>query len=73
VSKERIMAARSMTVVCAWCHCIVAIAPADDGVTHTICESCFDWTLTHPAAHVGPEAIEFPPRNPELFADIGDD
>ena len=33
----------------------------------------FDWTLTHPAAHVGPEAIEFPPRNPELFADIGDD
>src|SRR6266404_2554560 len=58
-TKERTMAARSLTVVCAWCHRIVAVAPADDGVTHTICESCFDWTLTHPAAQVGVEAIEF--------------
>jgi hypothetical protein len=62
------MAARTLTVVCAWCHRIVAVAPADEGVTHTICESCFDWTLTHPAAQVGVEAIDFPPRDTELFA-----
>jgi hypothetical protein len=63
------MAARTFTVVCAWCHRIVAVAPADRGVTHTICASCFDWTLTHPAAAVGVEAIDFPPRDTELFAD----
>ena len=67
------MAARSLTVVCAWCHRIVAVAPADEGVTHTICESCFDWTLTHPTGQIGTEVIEFPPRDAELFADLLDE
>ena len=68
------MAARTLTVVCAWCHRIVAVAPAQRGVTHTICESCFDWTLTHPAASIGIDAIAFPPRRRETGpACIGDD
>ena len=67
------MAMRTLTVVCAWCHRIVAVAPADAAVTHTICESCFDWTLTHPAGSVGVDVVEFAPREPELFADdVGD-
>ena len=65
------MAARTFTVVCAWCRRIVAAAPAGAGVTHTICESCFDWTLTHPAAAPGGDAIEFPPRQDELPARVG--
>jgi hypothetical protein len=52
------MAARAFTVVCAWCHRIIAVAPTDDGVTHTICASCFDWTLTHPASQIGAEPID---------------
>jgi hypothetical protein len=68
------MATRTFTVVCAWCHRIVAVAPADNGITHTICESCFDWTLTHPAVQVGVEAIEFAPRGRVLFAEyLGED
>jgi hypothetical protein len=55
------MAARTLTVVCAWCHRIVAVAPADDGVTHTICDTCFDWTLTHPAAEIGLGAVDGAP------------
>jgi len=71
--KEPIMAARRYTVVCAWCQRIVATASGGDGVTHTICESCFDWTLTHPSAAVvgaGADAIEFPPRERALFSDF---
>jgi hypothetical protein len=64
------MAARSFTVVCAWCHRIVRVAAADEDITHTICESCFDWTLTHPSAPVGADAIEFPPRGAALFGDM---
>ncbi len=64
------MAARTLSVVCAWCHRVVAVAAAGDGVTHTICESCFDWTLTHPGSSAGIDVIEFPPRDeasPEAY------
>ena len=64
------MATRTLTVVCAWCHRILAVAPVDSGITHTICESCFDWTLTHPAAAEALDAIQFPPRGRELFAEF---
>ena len=64
------MAARSFTVVCAWCHRIVRVAAADEDITHTICESCFDWTLTHPSAPIGVDAIEFAPRGSDLFGDV---
>jgi hypothetical protein len=68
------MAARTLTVVCAWCHRIMAVTPVDSGVTHTICESCFDWTMTHPSNTADADSIEFPPRGPELFAEyLGDD
>jgi hypothetical protein len=55
------MAARTLTVVRAWCTRIVAVAPGTNGVTHTICASCFDWTLTHPSASMGVEAIDVQP------------
>jgi len=64
------MAARALTVVCAWCHRIVAVASVNEEVTHTICESCFDWTLTHESDAGGSDAIEFPPRGRELFDEV---
>jgi hypothetical protein len=64
------MTTRSFTVICAWCHRIVRVAAADEDITHTICESCFDWTLTHPSASTGVDAVELAPRGGELFADL---
>ena len=58
------MATQIMAVVCAWCKRVVANAPAGAGVTHTICPSCVDWTLTHPTSSSGaassPEALRLP-------------
>jgi hypothetical protein len=47
------MATQVSAVVCAWCNRIVFKAPAGAGVSHTICPSCFDWTLTHPESQTG--------------------
>jgi hypothetical protein len=41
------MAAHVLTVVCAWCHRIVERGPTGASVTHTICQECLDWTVTH--------------------------
>jgi hypothetical protein len=50
------MATQVSAVVCAWCNRIVFKAPAGAGVSHTICPSCFDWTMTHPESQTGPGA-----------------
>jgi hypothetical protein len=34
------MAARVLTVVCAWCRWVVTAPPSAAGVTHTICPTC---------------------------------
>jgi hypothetical protein len=34
------MAARVLTVVCAWCRCVVTAPPSAAGITHTICPAC---------------------------------
>jgi hypothetical protein len=36
------MAARVLTVVCAWCRSIVIAPPSAGGITHTICPACLD-------------------------------
>ena len=47
------MAARALTVVCAWCRCVVTAPPSAAGITHTICPTClasmFDQPPTEPA------------------------
>jgi len=43
------MAAREMTVVCAWCHRVVKAGREGAAVTHTICATCVAWTFDHPA------------------------
>jgi len=47
------MAAREMTVVCAWCHRVVKAGGAGAAVTHTICASCVAWTFDHPTVEPG--------------------
>ena len=42
------MAGHLLAVVCAWCNRVVVKGPAGAEVTHTICPSCVDWTMTHP-------------------------
>jgi hypothetical protein len=39
------MGQRLLAVVCAWCNRVVSTAPAGSDVTHTICESCLDYTM----------------------------
>ena len=41
------MATRVLTVVCAWCKRVVTREPNATGITHTICPSCLDRTITH--------------------------
>jgi hypothetical protein len=41
------MRVETFTVVCAWCHRVVKRATADALVSHTICPTCLEWTLTH--------------------------
>ena len=42
------MDAQVFAVVCAWCKRTVTPAPSGAAVTHTICSTCLDKTLTHP-------------------------
>jgi hypothetical protein len=44
------MAADALMIVCAWCHRVIKAAPRGASVTHTICPSCLEWTMTHPSA-----------------------
>jgi len=60
------MAARVMTVVCAWCHRVTKAGTAGAGVTHTICASCIDWTLDHPTI----EPRDAPPRAAHDLEDL---
>lgn len=41
------MAEYSLKVVCAWCNRVVIMAPMGASVTHTICPTCLDFTITH--------------------------
>ena len=50
------MSAKPLAVVCAWCNRMVADAPADADVSHTICPSCLDWTIAHPSSLAGTDA-----------------
>ncbi len=53
---EQKMATQISAVICAWCNRIVFNGPAGAaGVSHTICPSCFDWTMTHPESQTGPD------------------
>ena len=42
------MAGHLLSVICAWCNRVVVIGPPGAPVTHTMCPSCIDWTMTHP-------------------------
>ncbi|MBW8866563.1 MAG: hypothetical protein JF610_04390 [Acidobacteria bacterium] len=42
------MAARVLTVVCAWCRCVVTAPPLAAGITHTICPTCLDAMFVEP-------------------------
>jgi hypothetical protein len=49
-AKERLdMAARVLTVVCAWCRCVVTAPPSAKGITHTICPTCLASIFDRPA------------------------
>jgi hypothetical protein len=41
------MATRVLAVVCAWCKRVVTPEANATGITHTICPSCLDRTMTH--------------------------
>jgi hypothetical protein len=63
------MAAHIPAVVCAWCNRTVMKAVPGAPVTHTICESCADWTFTHQTLQFGgavmadEDYIDLPPRD----------
>ena len=40
------MATRVLAVVCAWCNRVITTAPVGSSVSHTICQSCLDWTFS---------------------------
>jgi len=43
------MAAQRLKVVCAWCkETMTAGASTDTSVSHSICPSCLEWSITHP-------------------------
>jgi hypothetical protein len=42
------MGAGAFTVVCAWCNRNMNAAASGAAVSHTICPSCLEWTITHP-------------------------
>ena len=58
------MAGHMLSVVCAWCNRVVVKAPAGAGVTHTICPSCIDWTMTHPTSRVDSGASDLEELRP---------
>jgi hypothetical protein len=60
------MAGQVLTVICAWCKRVVTAAPNATGITHTICPSCLDRTITHSDGGIDPAAL-MPP--PDYFGD----
>jgi len=42
------MAARMLTVVCAWCNRTMTAAATGAPVTHSICPPCLEWSIAHP-------------------------
>ena len=44
------MSARVLTVVCAWCRCVVTAPPSAAGITHTICPACVASMFDRPPA-----------------------
>jgi len=59
------MGARVFTVVCAWCNRTITAGATSTPVTHTICPSCIDWTLTHQHLDFDTTDVEYfelPPR-----------
>jgi hypothetical protein len=44
------MRIETFTIICAWCHCVVKTAATDALVSHTICPTCLEWTLTNSAS-----------------------
>ena len=60
------MTAHTLAVVCAWCNRVVVEAPEGAGVTHTICPSCVDWTMTHPTSRVDCGASDLEELRPTI-------
>ena len=52
------MASRVLTVVCAWCRCVVTAPPSAAGITHTICPTCLATLFDSPAAEELAAAID---------------
>jgi len=56
------MAARVLTVVCAWCRSVVTAPPSAVGITHTICPTClasmFEQLATEQAACPGTHDLD---------------
>jgi hypothetical protein len=65
------MGQRHLVVVCAWCNRVVSTAPADADVTHTICESCLDYTF-NPADSAEPPANYGDFRLPDRYFGLDD-
>jgi hypothetical protein len=67
------MGQRLLVVVCAWCNRVVSTAPAGAAVTHTICESCLDFTF-NPTDNVGVgrRAEDGPSRLPDRYFGFDD-
>jgi hypothetical protein len=67
------MGQRLLAVVCAWCNRVVSTAPAGADVTHTICESCLDYTF-NPTDNigVGRAADTSPFRLPDRYFGLDD-
>ena len=59
------MAARIVVVVCAWCNQTMSEASTALPVTHTICPTCFDWSVAHPTQVVQR-------KRPGYFGDLVD-
>ena len=67
------MATRALAVVCAWCNRVITTAPAGASVSHTICESCLDWTFS-PERQASIEPSEFERYQlPDRYFGFGDD
>jgi len=61
------MGKHALTVICAWCRRVVTAAPNATGITHTICPSCLDRTITHSEGGPVDPAALLPP--PDYFGD----
>jgi hypothetical protein len=60
------MSENAFAVVCAWCHQVIIAAPPSNPVSHTICPSCLDWTLTHEDMNIAVAASD--PDHSELLS-----